>query len=411
MAASGTATITIVDQLAATKGKKGKITELLEAAAARLKVRVALLQAIVNVESAGQAFDDKGRLIILPEKHVFWRELPKTLREKAQLLGLATPRWNKRKNYAGLGQPGSDARWVRLGDMVRLDETAGLRSTSYGAPQIMGFNHAQAGYPTVTDFVLALAATEEAQITAMVTLLESFGLVAALQAEDIMAITRRYNGSGQAEYYAGLIIAELAKLTGGEGPKTDAKVDAMMRLGSKGYRVEALQKRLVELQYHVKVDGDFGPATERAVVAFQKAHGLLPDGRVGPLTEAALDVAVPLAQEPGNSRENLTVQDLREQGSQTIKSADWLSRLAAALGLFGIAGEAGKGTDGFAGIEWLNGVSNLIQAVRKPVEPVIAIFTANPILGFGLMGLVVLVLAQRIKARRLEDAKTWKNVG
>lgn len=404
-------TSTIVDQLASMKGKKGKIAELLEAAAGRLKVRVALLQALVNVESSGLAYDDKGRLIILTEKHVFWRELPKTLREKAQLLGLATPRWNKSKNYVGLGKAGSDARWVRLADMARLDETAALRSASYGAPQIMGFNHALAGFPTVTDFVLAFAASEDAQITALIKLLESFGLVAALQAEDIPAIARRYNGSGQAEVYAGLITAELTKLTGGVAPKTDPKVEAMLRLGSKGYRVEALQKRLVELQYHVKVDGDFGPATERAIVAFQNAHGLTVDGRVGPLTEAALDVAVPITQEPGNSREDMTVKDLRQQGSETIKSADWLSRIAAIFGLAGVAGEAGKGTESFAGIEWLNGVSNLIQAAKKPVEPIIAIFTANPILGFGLAGVVILVIAQRIKSRRLDDAKSWRHVG
>ncbi|WDR00732.1 N-acetylmuramidase domain-containing protein [Devosia sp. J2-20] len=404
-------TSTIVDQLATMKGKKGNLPALLEAAGKRLKVRVALLQALVNVESGGQPFDDKGRLIILTEKHVFWRELPKALREKAQALGLATPRWNKVKNYVGLGKSGSDARWTRLADMARLHETAALRSASYGAPQIMGFNHAQAGFPTVTEFVLAFAEREDAQIAAMIELLVSFGLVAALQAEDIQAIARRYNGSGQADAYAGMISDELVKMTGGVGPITNPKVEAMLRLGSKGYRVEALQQRLIELQYHVVADGDFGPATERAIVAFQKAHGLLPDGRVGPLTEAALDVAVPLAQEPGNSREDLTVKDLRKRGSETIKSADWLSRIGALFGVVGIAGEAGKGTEGFAGIEWLNGVSNLIQAVKKPVEPIIAIFTANPILGFGLAGIVVLVIAQRLKARRLEDAKSWRHVG
>jgi len=404
-------TSTIVHQLAAMKGKSGKIPELLEAAGKRIKARPALLQAIVNVESGGKAFDEKGRVIILTEKHVFWRELPEALRDKASALGLAVPRWNKVKNYVGLGLPGSDARWVRLGDMARLHETAALRSASYGGPQIMGFNHAQAGFPTVTEFVLAFATSEEAQIGALIKLLESFGLVAALQAEDIPAIARRYNGSGQAAHYAGLITAELARLTGGVSPKVNPKVDAMLRLGSEGYRVEALQKRLVELQYHVNVDGDFGPATERAVTSFQKAHGLLPDGRVGPLTEAALDVAVPLTMEPGNSREDLTVKDLRERGSETIKSADWLSRLAAVFGFVGVAGEAGKGTESFAGIEWLNGVSNLIQAAKKPIEPVIAIFTANPILGFGLAGIVVLVIAQRIKARRLDDAKSWRHVG
>jgi peptidoglycan hydrolase-like protein with peptidoglycan-binding domain len=40
----------------------------------------------------------------------------------------------------------------------------------------------------------------------------------------------------------------------------------------------------------VPVDGDFGPQTERAVKAFQRKHGLTPDGVVGPATWAALGV-------------------------------------------------------------------------------------------------------------------------
>jgi peptidoglycan hydrolase-like protein with peptidoglycan-binding domain len=45
----------------------------------------------------------------------------------------------------------------------------------------------------------------------------------------------------------------------------------------------------------VVVDGNFGAKTEAAVRAFQRAHGLVPDGIVGPKTWVALDgVAEPV---------------------------------------------------------------------------------------------------------------------
>jgi peptidoglycan hydrolase-like protein with peptidoglycan-binding domain len=42
------------------------------------------------------------------------------------------------------------------------------------------------------------------------------------------------------------------------------------------------------------VDGNFGTATQCAVIAFQLDHGLKPDGIVGPLTIAALLSALQL---------------------------------------------------------------------------------------------------------------------
>ena len=49
--------------------------------------------------------------------------------------------------------------------------------------------------------------------------------------------------------------------------------------------VRQMQSRLKELGYYKgSPDGDFGPATEDAVKAFQKANGLSPDGKVGEQT-------------------------------------------------------------------------------------------------------------------------------
>lgn len=52
---------------------------------------------------------------------------------------------------------------------------------------------------------------------------------------------------------------------------------------TKGSDVAALQRMLGILD-----DGEFGTGTRAAVVAFQRSHGLTPDGKVGPLTWGAL---------------------------------------------------------------------------------------------------------------------------
>ena len=57
-----------------------------------------------------------------------------------------------------------------------------------------------------------------------------------------------------------------------------------LQQGMTGAAVKTLQAALNTHGYHLTVDGVFGPATEAAVVSFQKQHGLTADGVVGPLT-------------------------------------------------------------------------------------------------------------------------------
>ena len=66
----------------------------------------------------------------------------------------------------------------------------------------------------------------------------------------------------------------------------------MLKNGSKGEAVTALQKQLVTLGYAIKVDGDFGAGTEKAVLSLQGSFGYDTDGIVGPGTQGLIDAQI-----------------------------------------------------------------------------------------------------------------------
>jgi putative chitinase len=64
---------------------------------------------------------------------------------------------------------------------------------------------------------------------------------------------------------------------------------AVLQQGSKGPDVTALQTRLKDLGFDPNgVDGNFGPGTKAAVMAFQQSKGITADGKASPNTMAAL---------------------------------------------------------------------------------------------------------------------------
>lgn len=63
----------------------------------------------------------------------------------------------------------------------------------------------------------------------------------------------------------------------------------ILKLNSTGKDVERLQKRLHKLGFSPgNIDGDFGPGTEAALIAYQRSKGLLADGVAGPRTLKSL---------------------------------------------------------------------------------------------------------------------------
>ena len=84
--------------------------------------------------------------------------------------------------------------------------------------------------------------------------------------------------------------------------------ERILRNGSEGEDVKELQSLLIQLDYDLGkwgADGDFGDATEIAVIAFQRKMKIAADGEVGPETIKAIETALKIEDGDG-APENAT---------------------------------------------------------------------------------------------------------
>lgn len=100
-----------------------------------------------------------------------------------------------------------------------------------------------------------------------------------------------------------LTSAVLASEPGAAAPEhlETSSSPSSVQIGSSGFRVVQVQYALRANSYTIAVDGQFGPQTQKAVIHWQRANGLLADGIVGPKTSASLrlDVIVPAGPPAG----------------------------------------------------------------------------------------------------------------
>ena len=226
-------------------------------AAEALGCPVEALRAVWDVEAAGRPFRADGSLERRFEPHK-----------------LAKPDGN----YKTSMKLSTAAREAKFDAAFRANPNDAMRATSWGGPQIMGFNHAASGFASVAEMVESFADDEAAQLRGFVALISSWGLASAIRAHDWRTFAARYNGNANVDAYAAKLETAWQRHSGGKASPV------VLRSGDKGPAVRRLQEALA-----VTVDGSFGPEPDRAVRAFQSHTALPVDGVVGARTWEALE--------------------------------------------------------------------------------------------------------------------------
>jgi len=162
--------------------------------ATSLGIEPATIMAVAEVEAPRGGFDEQGQLTVLFEPHIFWKELRKRninpFPLQVRYPDLLSPVWNK-KLYGKFS-----VQWQKIERAKAINEEAALCSASYGAFQIMGFNHRLCGFDSVFNFVQELQKGEVNQLQAFCNFIKSKFLDDELRNKDWSGFALSYNGRG-----------------------------------------------------------------------------------------------------------------------------------------------------------------------------------------------------------------------
>lgn len=361
----------------------------------RLAVNEDKMQAVKEVEAARSGFDSQRRPKMLFEPHVFYRNLSGDERDEAVEAGLAYRDW--RRNYPSDSYP-------RLKEAIEINQTAALKSASWGAGQILGENHLAAGYETVEAMVEAFMEDEENHYEAMVNFILTNRLDDELRRGDWRGFARGYNGPRYAENgYHTKLAAAYARWQGVADANAPVLPDPASVGMPNGEGMKQVQRRLRELGYTEvgTPDGKYGYKTRAGTLAFRADHGM---PLVAEIDDAFLVALTKASPRPVSAERATTdVVELRQEGSRTVKAAD---DTQAAGWLTAIVGGATALTKffGFEDVADPAGAISAFQQAQKVLE------TMGPAL---MVGLAVFVIWKSgvLKKLRVEDHRTGKNAG
>jgi len=204
-------------QLARTWNRTGG---LLVALGGLVELEPGVALAVLSVESSGAGFSH-GRMTIRFETHVFWREWGR-LNQKAFESHFRFDSARPWTGHAFRSEPGlpwvsfhgdQAAEWRVFEFAAKLDEAAAKRSTSMGAPQIMGSNFARIGYESVLEMFDAFSSGLRPQIIGLFDFIKGPGtsspLLEALRRGRFADFAAGYNGPAKAAQYSARLERDL----------------------------------------------------------------------------------------------------------------------------------------------------------------------------------------------------------
>jgi hypothetical protein len=220
--------------------------------------------AVLSVETSGFGFLQDRRPQILFERHIFHRLTGGRFDAGQDVISHRT-----RGGYKfGVGE------YPRLERAIGFDEEAALNSASWGAGQVMGFNHAVAGFTTVQAMVNAMVRGEDAQLIAMANFIKANNLARPLRNQDWTTFARGYNGPAFAENEYD------EKLKDAHAKYRGALPNLALRTAQAGLLYLGLEPG--------PVDGVAGKRTRSALITFQAGAGLPQTGGLDSTTEGTL---------------------------------------------------------------------------------------------------------------------------
>ena len=345
-----------------------------------LKIEVAALKAVVAVETNGAGFDAKGFLIIRWEGHKFRKFLSGDQLKEAERQGLAHT-YADRHKYK---QPNSaQGRHLLLDKARAINNDAALMSISMGLGQVMGFHYSRLGFATVQEMFDANCKDIDNQLGTMLRFIDAFGLVDELRALDWAGFARGYNGSNyRVNRYDEKLKAAYIKF-GGTGA---SETGTIIKMGSQGDHVEALQRKLFNLGYPMVVDGEFGTKTKAAVQTFQMSSGITPDGIVGSKTFQVLSKTIP---DPVCETEELE----KVKKTCTAQLGTMAKKAGGVIVGAGVIGES---------VTLLDAAKTANEAVGY-IRPIVNLFTENIYLFIIAIGIIGIMAGHRVITNLWKD--------